>query len=310
MEIQEVSFLDSSGSAKHVFATGEPVTVRLKVSSTGAIEDFVFGVAIFNADGVCCYGTNTHLEEFTPVRFSGTGEVRFVIPELQLVEGTYFLDVAAHQRDGYPFDYHRALHQFRVQSKVKDVGIYRPSHRWEFVGDVRGRSRRGFRGRREPDRRSSAAQQMAAAREALRERGLRVVFTNGCFDLLHPGHVRYLQEARSLGDRLIVAVNGDATVARLKGEGRPLTPLDERMEVLAALACVDYVVAFEEETPFEIIEEIVPDVLVKGGDWTPDRIVGRERVEREGGKVLSLPYAPGYSTSGIIERIVDSRSGS
>ncbi|HEY7820287.1 MAG TPA: ABC transporter ATP-binding protein [Vicinamibacteria bacterium] len=137
VEIQEVSFLDSSGSAKHVFATGEPVTVRLKVTTTGAIEDFVFGVAIFNADGVCCYGTNTHLEEFTPVRFSGTGEVRFVVPELQLVEGTYFLDVAAHQRDGYPFDYHRALHQFRIQSKVKDVGIYRPRHRWEFSGDVR-----------------------------------------------------------------------------------------------------------------------------------------------------------------------------
>jgi rfaE bifunctional protein nucleotidyltransferase chain/domain len=155
--------------------------------------------------------------------------------------------------------------------------------------------------------------EMAAERARLRERGLRVVFTNGCFDLLHPGHVRYLQQARSLGDRLIVAVNGDQTVARLKGEGRPLTPLDERMEVLAALACVDYVVAFEEETPFEIIEEIVPDVLVKGGDWTPDRIVGRERVERAGGKVLSLPYAPGYSTSRIIERIIDpsgQRSGS
>jgi ABC-type polysaccharide/polyol phosphate transport system ATPase subunit len=137
VEIQEVSFLDSAGSARHVFATGEPLTIRLKVSSTGAIEDFVFGIAIFSADGVCCYGTNTHLEEFTPVRFSGTGEVRFVVPELQLVEGTYFLDVAAHQRDGYPFDYHRALHQFRVQSKVKDVGIYRPRHRWEFAGDVR-----------------------------------------------------------------------------------------------------------------------------------------------------------------------------
>ncbi len=137
LEIQEVSFLDSSGSAKHVFTTGEPVTIRLKVSSTGTLEDFVFGVAIFNADGICCYGTNTHLEEFTPVRFSGSGEVRFVIPELQLIEGTYFLDVAAHQRDGYPFDYHRALHQFRVQSKLKDVGIYRPHHRWEFAGDVR-----------------------------------------------------------------------------------------------------------------------------------------------------------------------------
>ena len=146
--------------------------------------------------------------------------------------------------------------------------------------------------------------EMAAERKRLRERGESLVFTNGCFDVLHPGHVRYLKEARSLGDRLLVAVNSDAIVARLKGPGRPLTPLSERMEVLAALECVDYVVAFEEETPFEIIEAIVPDVLVKGGDWTKDRIVGRERVEREGGRVLSLPYAPGFSTSGIIERIV------
>jgi rfaE bifunctional protein nucleotidyltransferase chain/domain len=100
-------------------------------------------------------------------------------------------------------------------------------------------------------------------------------------------------------------VNGDTTVRKLKGEGRPLTPLAERMEILAALESVDYVVAFEEDTPFEIIEEVVPDVLVKGGDWTPDRIVGRERVEKEGGRVLSLPYAPGYSTSGILDRIVE-----
>ncbi len=149
--------------------------------------------------------------------------------------------------------------------------------------------------------------EMAAERRRLRERGETLVFTNGCFDLLHPGHVRYLQQAKDLGDRLVVAVNGDETVRRLKGEGRPLTPLAERMEILAALASVDYVVAFEEETPFEVIEEIVPDVLVKGGDWTPDRIVGRERVEKEGGKVLSLPYAPGYSTSGILEGIVESR---
>jgi D-beta-D-heptose 7-phosphate kinase/D-beta-D-heptose 1-phosphate adenosyltransferase len=146
---------------------------------------------------------------------------------------------------------------------------------------------------------------MAAERRKLREQGIRLVFTNGCFDLLHAGHVRYLEAAKRLGDRLLVAVNADDTVRRLKGAGRPLTPLDERMEILAALADVDYVVAFDEETPFEIIEEIVPDVLVKGGDWTPDRIVGRERVEREGGKVLSLPYAPGYSTSAIVSRIVE-----
>jgi rfaE bifunctional protein nucleotidyltransferase chain/domain len=148
-------------------------------------------------------------------------------------------------------------------------------------------------------------EEMIAERRRLRERGETLVFTNGCFDLLHPGHLRYLKEARALGDRLLVAVNGDETVSRLKGPKRPLTPLDERMEVLAALESVDYVVAFGEETPFEIIEEIVPDVLVKGGDWTPDRIVGRERVEKEGGRVLSLPYAAGWSTSGLIQRIVE-----
>jgi rfaE bifunctional protein nucleotidyltransferase chain/domain len=148
-------------------------------------------------------------------------------------------------------------------------------------------------------------EEMAEERKRLRTRGERLVFTNGCFDILHPGHVRYLREARGLGDRLVVAVNSDEVVGRLKGPSRPLTPLAERMELLAALECVDYVVAFEEETPFEIIEELVPDVLVKGGDWTPDRIVGRERVERAGGLVLSLRYAPGFSTSSLIERIVE-----
>ena len=136
VEVQEVTLHGAQGSAKHVFTTGEPMTVRLKVKSTGTIDDFVFGVAIFNADGMCCYGTNTHLEQFTPVKFSGEGEVRFVIPNLRLIEGTYFLDVAAHQRDGYPFDYHRALHRFRVQSKIKDVGIYRPTHTWEFSPNI------------------------------------------------------------------------------------------------------------------------------------------------------------------------------
>ena len=146
--------------------------------------------------------------------------------------------------------------------------------------------------------------QMVEERRRLRAREETLVFTNGCFDLLHPGHLRYLKEARGLGDRLVVAVNADDTVRRLKGPGRPLTSLDERMELLAALECVDYVVGFDEETPFEIVEAIVPDVLVKGGDWTPDRIVGRETVEGAGGRVLSLPYAPGYSSSELIERIV------
>ena len=136
VEVYEVTLLGRDGEAKHVFTTGEPVTVTLKVRSTGTIDDFVFGVAIFNADGLCCYGTNTHLEDFTPVELSGEGEVRFLIPDLRLVEGTYFLDVAAHQRDGYPFDYHRALHQFRIQSRIKDVGIYRPNHSWEFSKNI------------------------------------------------------------------------------------------------------------------------------------------------------------------------------
>ncbi len=140
VEIQDVSLRGAEDSAdgrgKHIFSTGESVTVCLNIKSTGTIKDFVFGVAIFNADGICCYGTNTDLEDFKPVTLSGEGEVRFVIPKLQLIEGTYFLDVAAHQRDGYPFDYHRALHQFRVQSRVKDVGVYRPSHQWEFTPNI------------------------------------------------------------------------------------------------------------------------------------------------------------------------------
>ncbi len=146
--------------------------------------------------------------------------------------------------------------------------------------------------------------EMLEERERLRAFGETLVFTNGCFDILHPGHVRYLSEARACGDRLVVAVNVDATVAKLKGEARPLTPLDERMEVLTALATVDYVVPFEEETPAAIIEAIVPDILVKGGDWAPDEIVGRKTVEAAGGRVLSLRFAPGFSTTDLIERVV------
>ena len=146
--------------------------------------------------------------------------------------------------------------------------------------------------------------EMLEERERLPAFGETLVFTNGCFDILHPGHVRYLSEARACGDRLVVAVNVDATVAKLKGEARPLTPLDERMEVLTALATVDYVVPFEEETPAAIIEAIVPDILVKGGDWAPDEIVGRKTVEAAGGRVLSLRFAPGFSTTDLIERVV------
>jgi D-beta-D-heptose 7-phosphate kinase/D-beta-D-heptose 1-phosphate adenosyltransferase len=150
---------------------------------------------------------------------------------------------------------------------------------------------------------------MRNERERLREAGLKLVFTNGCFDLLHPGHVRYLAEARQLGDRLLVAVNADETVARLKGEARPLVPVAERMEILAALVMVDYVIPFDEETPARVIRELIPDILVKGGDWPIDQIVGRDTVEAAGGRVISLPFAEGYSTSGLIEQIVERLGG-
>ena len=136
IEITEVGLFDEHGTSRHVFDLGEPVTIRLKVRTGGTIKDFVFGVALFNADGVCCYGTNTHIEEFRPVELAGEGEVSLHLDSLQLIAGTYFMDVAAHQRDGYPFDYHRALYQFRVKSRIQDLGIYRPNHRWEFAGQV------------------------------------------------------------------------------------------------------------------------------------------------------------------------------
>ena len=134
-------------------------------------------------------------------------------------------------------------------------------------------------------------------------RNRRVVFTNGCFDLLHPGHIRCLEQARALGDLLIVAINSDASVRRMKGAERPVMPEGERAEVLAALAAVDYVTGFEEDTPREIIARLVPDVLVKGGDWRPDQIVGRAEVETAGGRVVSIPLEPGWSTTALLKRI-------
>jgi rfaE bifunctional protein nucleotidyltransferase chain/domain len=135
--------------------------------------------------------------------------------------------------------------------------------------------------------------------------GRRVVFTNGCFDLLHPGHIRSLELARGLGDVLIVGLNSDASVRQLKGEGRPVIPERERAEILAALESVDAVVIFDELTPREVISHLLPDVLVKGGDWPGGQIVGREEVEAAGGCVVSVPVVPGYSTSAILQKIRD-----
>ena len=135
-------------------------------------------------------------------------------------------------------------------------------------------------------------------------RGLKVVFTNGCFDLLHPGHVAYLEEARSLGDALLVAVNTDASARRLqKGAGRPVNPETDRARMLAGLAAVDRVVLFDEDTPLEIITALQPDILVKGGDYRVEEVVGREIVLARGGQVRILPFQSGYSTSRLLERL-------
>lgn len=142
-------------------------------------------------------------------------------------------------------------------------------------------------------------------RSQLRAAGKKLVLTNGCFDILHVGHVRYLNQARALGDALVVGLNTDSSVRQLKGEGRPVVPELERAEVLAALASVDYVFLFGDPTPQRVIDAIVPDVLVKGADWSPSEIVGREVVEAAGGKVCNLPLVEQASTSDIIEAVLE-----
>lgn len=143
-------------------------------------------------------------------------------------------------------------------------------------------------------------------REKLRIQKKKVVFTNGCFDLLHSGHIHLFREAKKWGDVLIVAVNDDASVNKIKGSSRPIFPLGERFEVLEAVEAIDYLTSFSEETPKKIIELLLPDVLVKGGDWKPEEVVGREEVEGAGGRVIIVPYLKGRSTSEIIDGIIRS----
>jgi rfaE bifunctional protein nucleotidyltransferase chain/domain len=145
--------------------------------------------------------------------------------------------------------------------------------------------------------------------DRFRAAGQRIVFTNGVFDLLHAGHVRYLQQARSLGDILIVGLNSDRSVRANKGPGRPISPETERAEILEALTPVDAVVVFDAETPYDLIKALEPDVLVKGADWAEDAIVGRELVEQRGGRVVRLPLEPGRSTSAIIRKIISGSAG-
>ena len=314
VEITRVRLFDGRGQERHVFASGESVILRLDVEARSEVQDFVFGVGLFTADGVSVYGTNTHIEDFVPRRAAGRGEVSLELGDLRLVEGTYLLDVAVHRRDGTPYDYHRGLHSFRVKSRIKDVGVYRPPHRWGFRGGLEldspdPRPELDLAGENESQGASAGVRSLSSLveeRRKWREEGRRVVLTNGCFDLLHPGHVALLESARAEGDVLVVALNSDRSVRRIKGAGRPLVPEAERAETLLSLEAVDRVVVYDEPTPLEVVKALVPDVLVKGGDWAEDAIVGREEVEASGGKVVRVEMVPGRSTTSILERI---RSG-
>jgi rfaE bifunctional protein nucleotidyltransferase chain/domain len=141
-------------------------------------------------------------------------------------------------------------------------------------------------------------------RAQLRRQGKKVVFTNGCFDLIHGGHIELFRKAKSLGDVLIVALNTDGSVRKIKGPQRPVFPLEERFEVLGAIEYIDYLTSFAEETPKKIIAVLLPDILVKGGDWGPGQVVGREEVEAAGGRVVIVPYLKGHSSSSIIRQII------
>ena len=137
IEITDVALKDASGGTSHIFQSGERMDVHVKVRAHAPTDDFVFGIALYNAEGVTCYGTNTAIEEFQPKEIRGDGEVTFTFDSLDLVEGTYKLDVAVHNRDHRPYDYHRLLYTFRVKSRTSDIGIYRPKHRWQFSGNIK-----------------------------------------------------------------------------------------------------------------------------------------------------------------------------
>jgi rfaE bifunctional protein nucleotidyltransferase chain/domain len=155
------------------------------------------------------------------------------------------------------------------------------------------------------DQKIKTLKEIVQLRSRLGDLGKKLVFTNGCFDILHVGHVRYLNKARSLGDALVVGVNSDRSVREIKGKSRPIVPELERAEVLAALACVDFVFIFDDSTPKHVIDSIVPDILVKGADWTLSEIVGRDTVEKAGGVVLNVPLVEGSSTTEIIRKVLD-----
>ena len=303
--------LDHRGRERHLFVPGETLTLALAVRAEKAVQDFVFGLGLFTADGVSVYGTNTHLEDHVARKIEGEGEVRIVLEDLRLVEGTYLVDVAAHRKDGTPYDYHRGQVSFRVKSRLKDVGSVSPAPpvrvRGRRPGQRPGTARRaGLRIRGEGvdgGARSPPPSDLVAARARWRASGSKVVFTNGCFDLLHAGHVHLLEAARAQGDLLVVGLNSDASVTRLKGPSRPVVPEAERAEAVLALEAVDHVLVYGEDTPREVIAALLPDVLVKGADWEKDAIVGRAEVEAAGGRVVRVDLVAGRSTSSLLDQI-------
>lgn len=305
----EIHLRDEESQVAHVFVTGDTLRLEVTGEAKTQVEDFVFGVGIFTADGTAVYGTNTHIEEYRSKAAQGPFRVTFEIRNLRLVEGSYLLDVAAHRKDGTPYDYHRGLYSFRVRSRVKDVGVYRPEHSWTFSENLQieappARAELELRAVERVERRSAAdtAASLHNARASYRALGRSVVFTNGCFDILHAGHLHLLEQARAEGDVLVVGINSDASVKRLKGDARPVIAEQERAETLLALESVDHVIIFDEETPLETIRALRPDVLVKGADWAIERIVGRDDVERLGGRVVRVELVPGRSTTGLIQQ--------
>jgi rfaE bifunctional protein nucleotidyltransferase chain/domain len=156
------------------------------------------------------------------------------------------------------------------------------------------------------DRKFKRLDDLVVIREELKRQNKKVVFTNGCFDLLHSGHIHLFREAKKMGDVFMVAVNDDISIKAIKGISRPIFPLDERIEILGAIEEIDYLTSFSEETPQKVISRLLPDVLVKGGDWKPEEVVGKIEVEGAGGEVIIIPYLEGYSSSEIVKRIVSS----
>ncbi len=309
MIFTDVRLKDAEDRTAHVFVPGDTLRLELKGEARAPVEDFVFGLGIFTADGTAVYGTNTHIEQYKSRRAEGVFSVTIEIQDLRLVEGSYLLDVAIHRKDGTPYDYHRGLYALRVRSRVKDVGVYRPHHTWTFsaalqIDEPPERQELELRAVERVERRKAAdtIEALHHDRASFRALGRIVVFTNGCFDILHAGHVRLLERARAEGDVLVVGINSDASVKRLKGDSRSVIEEAERAEALLALECVDRVVIYDEDTPLETIEALRPDVLVKGADWALEDIVGRDEVESIGGRVVRVELLPDRSTTALIEK--------